>query len=259
MAAAVFEEPASPAIVPALLAGHPPRPPAGLDPRARCTGRGPSSLLVLDGLGWDALGDHPDALPTLVALAGGPITTVVPSTTASALTSITTGLAPAQHGVVGFRVLVDGRVLNVLSWQSANGRRAPDPFSGAAPPPVPRASGAGRDQERVPQQRVHRRAPARYAVHGLRAPRRAWSSTCGCWPPRGSPSSTPTTPGIDEVAHAHGLHDGFYPAELGGRRPPRRRPALACCRRTPRSWSRATTARSTSDPRVGSVSTRSTS
>ena len=34
-------------------------------------------------------------------MTGGPITSVVPSTTATALTSITTGLSPGEHGVVG--------------------------------------------------------------------------------------------------------------------------------------------------------------
>src|SRR4051812_24917760 len=52
-------------------------------------------LLVLDGFGWDAIEQHAALLPTLTSMTGGPITTVVPSTTATALTSIATGLAPA--------------------------------------------------------------------------------------------------------------------------------------------------------------------
>src|SRR6187551_2086895 len=92
-------------------------------------------LLVLDGLGWDAVQEHARHLPTLARCDGRSITTVAPSTTASALTSITTGLAPAEHGIVGFRTRVDGIVLNVLSWQSANGRRAPDPFTVQRHPP----------------------------------------------------------------------------------------------------------------------------
>src|SRR5437016_4631098 len=54
-------------------------------------------LLVLDGLGWQAIEEHRARMPTLAAMEGAPITTVLPSTTASALTSIATGLAPAQH------------------------------------------------------------------------------------------------------------------------------------------------------------------
>src|SRR5262245_43514906 len=46
-------------------------------------------LLVLDGLGWDAVQTHPTVLSTIHGMEGGPVTTVVPSTTAAALTSIT--------------------------------------------------------------------------------------------------------------------------------------------------------------------------
>src|SRR3990172_7992711 len=83
-------------------------------------------VLVIDGLGWDALQGHAVAMPSLRDLEGGRGTTVAPSTTASALTSITTGLAPSQHGLVGFRMRYDGNVLNALSWQMGS-RRPPDP------------------------------------------------------------------------------------------------------------------------------------
>ena len=79
-------------------------------------GTGPRLLVVLDGLGWEQLQDRPQVAPTLSALVGGPITTVAPSTTASALTSITTGLSPAEHGIVGYRMVVDDQVLNSLRW-----------------------------------------------------------------------------------------------------------------------------------------------
>ena len=77
---------------------------------------GPRLLLVLDGLGWDQLQGHLDIAPTLAGMTGGPITTVAPSTTAAALTSLTTGLAPAEHGIVGYRMVVDDQVLNSLRW-----------------------------------------------------------------------------------------------------------------------------------------------
>lgn len=78
-------------------------------------------LLVLDGLGWDQLQDRLALAPTLAGLAGGPITSVAPSTTATALTSIATGLTPGEHGVVGYRVAVDHEVLNVLRWTTPSG------------------------------------------------------------------------------------------------------------------------------------------
>jgi Type I phosphodiesterase / nucleotide pyrophosphatase len=86
-------------------------------------------LLVLDGLGWLQLQDRLSIAPTLAALTGGPITSVVPTTTATALTSIALGCAPAVHGVVGYRVLVEGpsgdEVLNVLRWRTLSGDARP--------------------------------------------------------------------------------------------------------------------------------------
>ncbi len=78
-------------------------------------------LLVLDGLGWAQLKERPGLAPTMNAMAGGPITTVAPSTTAAALTSITVGAPPATHGVIGYRLRVHGdRVLNVLRWKTGD-------------------------------------------------------------------------------------------------------------------------------------------
>ncbi len=86
-------------------------------------------LLVLDGLGWEQLQDRRHLAPTLAAMSGGPITTVAPSTTATALTSITTGLTPGEHGLVGYRFDLGGDVLNVLRWatQFGDARRAHEP------------------------------------------------------------------------------------------------------------------------------------
>ncbi len=79
-------------------------------------------LLVLDGLGWFQLKERPGLAPTMNAMAGGPITTVAPSTTATALTSITTGATPAAHGIVGYRLRVEtDRVLNILRWKTSAG------------------------------------------------------------------------------------------------------------------------------------------
>lgn len=73
-------------------------------------------LVVLDGLGWDQLLDRAAIAPTLSAMAGGRITTVAPSTTATALTSLTTGLEPGEHGLVGYRMVVQDEVMNMLRW-----------------------------------------------------------------------------------------------------------------------------------------------
>lgn len=110
-------------------------------------------LLVLDGLGWEQLVARRAAAPTLAALAGGPITSVAPTTTATALTSIVTGSSPARHGTIGYRLSTAAGVLNVLRWTAAGHdarasvpperfRRVP-PFCGTCPPVVSRAEFAG--------------------------------------------------------------------------------------------------------------------
>lgn len=86
-------------------------------------------LLVLDGLGWEQLLARRHLLPTLSGMTGGPITTVAPTTTATALSSIATGLTPAEHGLLGYRMLLRGEVLNVLRWSAggADRRRSSPP------------------------------------------------------------------------------------------------------------------------------------
>ena len=73
-------------------------------------------MFVLDGLGWDQLQDHAHLAPTLAAMQGRSIHTVAPTTTATALSSITTGLTPGEHGLVGYRMSLGGDVINVLRW-----------------------------------------------------------------------------------------------------------------------------------------------
>lgn len=73
-------------------------------------------LLVLDGLGWDQLQERRAIAPTIASLVGGPITTVAPTTTSTALSSIATGLTPGEHGLIGYRIVLGGEVLNVLRW-----------------------------------------------------------------------------------------------------------------------------------------------
>jgi predicted AlkP superfamily pyrophosphatase or phosphodiesterase len=73
-------------------------------------------LLVLDGLGWQQLGARAALAPTLTSGLGGSITSVAPSTTATALTSLVTGRPPAEHGVVGYRVAYENQIMNILQW-----------------------------------------------------------------------------------------------------------------------------------------------
>jgi hypothetical protein len=83
-------------------------------------GAGARVLLVLDGLGWDQLQANRAIMPTLSAFEGDRITTVAPSTTAAALTSIATALPPGEHGIIGYRMAVDGEIFNSLRWGTAS-------------------------------------------------------------------------------------------------------------------------------------------
>jgi hypothetical protein len=83
-------------------------------------------LVLIDGLGWEMYERFAGRLPSLGAFTGGPITSVVPSTTAAALPSLTTGLPPAEHGMLGDRMRVGGKLLSVLQWTVPDGR-PPEP------------------------------------------------------------------------------------------------------------------------------------
>ena len=172
-------------------------------------------LLVLDGLAGRRRKLHAGtAAEALRDGPGGPITTVVPSTTPAALTSITTGLPPAEHGVIGFRIRVDGDVLNVLRWQQDERQAPARPVRG--PAPRRRSAGARSRSSRSPSSALS----GFTGVHLRDADFVGWrttassSSTCAPLVAGASRFVYAYYPGIDEVAHAFGLHDGFYTAEL---------------------------------------------
>ena len=78
-------------------------------------------VLLVDGLGHDLVVRAADRAPWLSARLGDrPLTSGVPATTVTSLTSLGTGLPPGQHGMVGItsRVPSTGEVLNALSWES---------------------------------------------------------------------------------------------------------------------------------------------
>ena len=169
-------------------------------------------LLALDGLGWEAIEARRDTLTELGALEGGPITTVVPSTTATALTSLTTGLEPGRHGVLGYRVRVEGTVINMLTWHS-DARHAPaaldvqrhPPFFGREVPVVTKA-----EFRHTAFTDVHLRGTRFFGWHALSS----LVEQCRRLAEAREPFVYAYYPGVDTVAHAHGLHDGFYDAEI---------------------------------------------
>jgi hypothetical protein len=75
-------------------------------------------LLLVDGLGWELLRANREAAPFLNSIAGEPLTTGFPATTAASLSSLATGLTPGEHGLVGYTMALPGydRAFNTLTW-----------------------------------------------------------------------------------------------------------------------------------------------
>ena len=196
--------------------------PALLDGRAEAPGWLPAPavgapqvvLLALDGLGWDQLEERRSLAPTLTAMAGGAISTVAPSTTATAMSSLTLGCSPGEHGVVGYRINVRGDVLNVLRWQTPAGDARfvipPDdiqgrpPFLGRKPPVVTRAEFAGTGFSGAHLAGVR--------FHGYRVPSTLVTEVRNLLR-SGEPFVHAYYDGVDKVAHEYGLGD-HYDAEL---------------------------------------------
>ncbi len=134
----------------AAMVQHPPIDVPDWVPTAVAEAEQSTVLLTIDGLGWRQLETRGALAPTICSvLQGGPVTTVAPSTTSTALTSITSGRPPGEHEVVGYRMAIDGRVLNVLRWATPDGDARTlippsgfqrfEPFGGERPPVVTRA------------------------------------------------------------------------------------------------------------------------
>ncbi|MER7699078.1 nucleotide pyrophosphatase/phosphodiesterase family protein [Streptomyces sp. NPDC096095] len=83
-------------------------------------------VFLIDGLGWEQIVAHPDEAPFLHSLlptsrggTGRPLTAGFPSTTATSLASVGTGLPPGEHGLPGYtaRNPETGELMNQLRWK----------------------------------------------------------------------------------------------------------------------------------------------
>jgi len=106
-------------------------------------------LLIVDGLGWELLRAHQAAAPFLSELTttGRALTAGFPATTVTSLSSLSTGLPPGRHGMLGYQVAVPGqdRLLNGLRWDEQV-----DPVKWQPEPTIyQRAAAAGVDAYRV--------------------------------------------------------------------------------------------------------------
>jgi predicted AlkP superfamily pyrophosphatase or phosphodiesterase len=171
-------------------------------------------LLVLDGLGWEQLQARTSLATTMATMQGDAILTVAPSTTATALTSISTGLPPGEHGVIGYRMAIEGEILNVLRWW-ASGRDARDaippekiqpniPFLGHRPAVVTKAEfrHSGFTLAHLEGVRFSGyRMPSTLVAETARLVRKGESFVYTYYD------------GVDKVAHEYGLSD-HYDAEI---------------------------------------------
>lgn len=75
-------------------------------------------VIVVDGLGWHNLNQWKAYAPTLRPFLndGLVLNTCLPSTTAAALTSLTTGGLPGETNMVGYSVAMDSQVMNLLQF-----------------------------------------------------------------------------------------------------------------------------------------------
>lgn len=138
-------------------------------------------LLVIDGLGWNQLCARQALAPCLAASVGGPITTVAPTTTAAALTSITTGTPPGEHGIVGYRIRTGGETLNALRWVTEHGdarervlpseMQAVSPFGSRNPVVITKSEFArsGFTQAHLSQTRFHGYSTIATLVHEIQS------------------------------------------------------------------------------------------
>jgi hypothetical protein len=101
------------------------------------------AVLLIDGLGAELLAAHAGLAPCLAELAvgGGTLGVGFPSTTATSLTSLGTGLPPGAHGVLGLTLRKpDGGLLTTLHWDA----EAVDPLTWQPHPTAfERAAAAG--------------------------------------------------------------------------------------------------------------------
>ncbi len=173
-------------------------------------------LLVLDGLGARQLAARAALTPVLSSGVGGSITSVAPSTTACALTSLATGRPPAEHGIIGYRVVVDGAIMNVLAW-TLGGVDARVSLPAAKFQPCPTFPGA---RSRVPVVTRYDYGPTGFtAAHLGDVALQPWHTPAGVVSgiraqlTAGTPFVYAYYEGMDKVAHARGL-DEYYDDEL---------------------------------------------
>jgi hypothetical protein len=171
-------------------------------------------VLLLDGLGFLQWQQRQALTPALSRCSVTSLTTVAPSTTATALTSLTTGLTPGEHGLIGYRIDMGGTVMNTLRWGDDTGDlrhqfpprqvQSCPPFLGASVPVVSRAEleGSGFTQAHL----------AGVKPRGWRAASSIAITIKQCID-EGETFVYAYYDGVDKIAHERGF-GAYYDAEL---------------------------------------------
>lgn len=124
------------ASITAACGGAPLHPPLILLPPKELAPARNIILLLVDGLGFRLLRDSPHA-PNFRRYLRGSLTSVFPSTTASAIATLFTGLAPSQHGITGwFTYLKQAQAVTAILPFETRGDARPLGELGIAPQDV---------------------------------------------------------------------------------------------------------------------------
>lgn len=176
-------------------------------------------LVLVDGLGADALKARVGHARTLASVAGKSIESGFPSTTVAAIATLTTGVRPGEHGLVGYTVLDPSldRIVNQLSgWDAAL-----DPLDWQPVPTIfERASAAGFAAVAIGPERYRDSDFSRAVLRG--AEYRAAASIADRMTRATEFAHEPGPPGLayvyvpelDSAAHRHGLQSSEWTAAL---------------------------------------------
>ncbi len=187
------------------------------DLTAALSGARSTVLVVADGLGAEQLETYAHLAPQLHGGQLEPATSVAPSTTAAALTSLMTQVTPGEHGIIGYRMRMGNDILQTLRW-SINGSDASQQCRPELVQPFePRLTRDGTPATYVGKAQYalggFTRAHLRGATYdGIKSPEELVDHVVAAT--QHVPLVVAYHDAIDHVAHADGLGEGYF-AEIG--------------------------------------------
>jgi hypothetical protein len=177
-------------------------------------------VLLVDGLGWLRLLENLDSAPFLASLVAGaaPLSVGFPSTTATSMATLGTGMPAGRHGLVGYTFVVPGveGVLNALRWDSPadplDVQPVPTVFERAADAGVLVAHVAQRSFEGSGLTRAALRGASVYA--GAETMGESVQATADCVATSGRVLTYVYTGDLDNVGHVRGSRSAGWGHQL---------------------------------------------